>query len=340
MKKVTVLGSCVSRISLLNAEKTEHGFYNGDAEGIALEYFLDKHNMMLATLKPPFTREEVDTIKAETLFDPSACRSLKQQLNKDTIPMLLNGEAEFLIIDLYEFHGFYLTYNDTAFCSQANEFFNTELGIKTADSGLIHKFMYSSLPMEMIFSGIDQFFETIKNKFDSNHIILNRFRANTYMLYKNGQIGFIPDVCKRDFQCHEKYNDFVFKIEEYIINKYNPWVIDISKFFMGDANYWDNWNASHFEKEFYRETYRQIVKIINGQTDIRYYDKVQFFKKSREGYNEDMSRPYDIEFNLRVLELLLSNGDDLWLNVLEQLYIRAPQNERLIEIMTTLGLPL
>lgn len=48
--KVSVLGSCVSRVSLLNGDQQGHGIYNGKELGIELEYFLDKHNIALALM--------------------------------------------------------------------------------------------------------------------------------------------------------------------------------------------------------------------------------------------------------------------------------------------------
>ena len=67
-----------------------------------------------------------------------------------------------------------------------------------------------------------------------------------------------------------------------MVKKYQPYVINISGYFMGDANIWDNLNASHFEGEFYRETYDQIVRIIRGETEERYFDTVNFFNPQRQ----------------------------------------------------------
>lgn len=336
MTKISVLGSCVSRISLLRGYLHEHGIVDGEKNNVELEYFFDKHNLALALLPPPFPREEVEEIVSEMLWDKSRDKSLRQQLNKDTVPMLLDGEAEYLVIDLYDFHNYILSYQDTAFCTQANEFLKTPLFDRHVEE--LIKYNLLEMPTWVVYPMVDRFFECIIKKFDSDHIILNRFRANKYMLYENGQIGYIPDICTRDFQCNEKYNTPCAKLEEHIINKFNPWVIDISRFFMGDANLWDNWNASHFEKEFYRETYDQIIRIVNGQTNCRYYDKVQFFNKERDGYKEDFSRKYDVEHNIEVMKILMEDDDDLWINVLEQCYIRQPDNEELKEYIKAFGL--
>lgn len=168
-------------------------------------------------------------------------------------------------------------------------------------------------------------------KFDSNHIILNRFRANTFYLDKDGKIKFIPEDFKQLFQCHDKMNPKCRRLEEYVINKYNPYVIDISKYFIGDANLWDNLNTSHFEKEFYRETYDQIVRIIDGERTERYFDTVRMFDKNRPGYEEDMEREFDVEYGLQFFEVLLKENNrltELGLNILDKLYAYAPQEDR------------
>lgn len=80
--KVTVLGSCVSRVSLLRGQKTGHGIADGEKYGLELEYFLDKHNIALAMMPPPFSEEEVNTITSSELWDKTRDVSLRQSLMK------------------------------------------------------------------------------------------------------------------------------------------------------------------------------------------------------------------------------------------------------------------
>ena len=68
MVKINVLGSCVSRISLLNGELNGHGIYG---ENMQLGYFLDKQNIVSAMMPPAFSKEEIDSIRAEEIYDPS-----------------------------------------------------------------------------------------------------------------------------------------------------------------------------------------------------------------------------------------------------------------------------
>jgi len=324
--KITVLGSCVSRVSLLYGDISGHGVANSKEVDIELEYFLDKHNIALALMPPPFSKEEVDTISADELTDKSRITSLKQSLMKETIPLLLNSESEYLLMDLYDFHTTFIAYKNTAFSTQANEFVATNLCREHFKE--LSAFCFFDLPNWLYYPLVDLFFERIMEKFDSNHIILNRFRANKFYLDKDGKIKEIPESSKLPFQCHDKWNAKCRELEEYIIQKYNPYVIDISKFFMGDANLWDNLNASHFEKEFYRETYNQIIKIVHNEATERYMENVNFFDRERAGYEDDASHCFDIEEGIKMFESLLGKDDCLGLNVLDKLYMHAPEHEK------------
>ena len=329
--KISVIGSCVSRVSLLDGHQEEHGIHkNINIPDLELEYYFDKHNIALAMLPPPFSEKEVETITADQLCDKPRDKSLRQQLMKKTVPMLMEGDSEYLIMDFYDFHNFVFAYKDTAFCTQANEFCQTELYQKYKND--LRAVNLLELPTWILYGMVDRFFETILQKFDADHIILNRFRANTFFLYTDGKISLIPDACKQPFQCHDKYNGQIRALEEHVIQCYHPYVIDLSKYFMGDANVWDNWNASHFENEFYRETYDQIIRIVTGQAKERYFEKTRLFNPKRRGYGEDAKRCFDVEWGLDIVRLLLENGDDLWANVLELLEIHAPNDERVKEL--------
>ena len=77
--------------------------------------------------------EEVDTITVDELADKSRLHSLKQCLNKSTVPMLLESDAEYLVMDFYDMGINFCTYENTMFATQANEFCQTALYRKYAD---------------------------------------------------------------------------------------------------------------------------------------------------------------------------------------------------------------
>lgn len=188
MIKINVLGSCVSRVSLLDGVQSAHGVLD---DRLDLGYFLDKQNIVCAMLPAPFSREEVDTITVDELSDKSRLHSLKQCLNKSTVPMLLESDAEYLVMDFYDMGINFCTYENTMFATQANEFCQTALYRKYSDKiGIGNLYDIATC---LWYGYIDLFMEKILTKYDSDHIIFNRFRCNTYYLNKDGKVSIIPD---------------------------------------------------------------------------------------------------------------------------------------------------
>ena len=321
--KINILGSCVSRVSMLDGNQNGH---NTAAHDIDMIFFLDKQNIVCAMYPPAFNREEVDAIKAEELWDKTRLRSLQQCLNKDTIQMLMESDAEWLIMYLFDMQTDFASCNDTIFSTCAHEFLNTGLCRKYQQN--IKTGNILALPTWVYYGIVDIFFQTIMQKYDKDHIILNCFRANTYFLDKDGIIKEIPESYKKNCQANDKYNAPLLRLENYIINKYQPVVIDLSKYFMGDKNYWDNIQGAHFEKEFYRETFDIISSIIRGETNERYFSNPRFFIAERRGFDEDMTRNFDVESGIEIFEKLLNANDILWLNVLDKLSFYAPTDDR------------
>lgn len=78
-------------------------------------------------IPPPFSREEVTEIKAEELWDKTRLRALQQCLNKDTLQMLMEFDAEWLVMDQFDMQTDFAVCNDTMFSTCAHEFLNTRL---------------------------------------------------------------------------------------------------------------------------------------------------------------------------------------------------------------------
>jgi len=331
MIKINVLGSCVSRIALLDGDRAAHGIVGEDVE---LGFFLDKQNIICAMMPAPFEKEEIDSIRAEEIYDPTRIRSLKQCLAKDTLDMLFSPKADYIVMDLYDMQNDFAIYNGTTFSTCAHEFFQTELYRKYAKDISVANFML--MPEEKWFHMADVFFDKLMEVYDSDHIILNRFRSNTYYLAKDGYVVNVPENYKRPYHSNDAYNQVLWNLEQHIIEKYNPYVIDLSKYFCGDENYWDNLNGAHFEKEFYRETYEQIMRIVRGESSERYFSEPRFFESNRRGYEEDKVRKFNVDYNIVMFNKLLDSGDVLWLNILDKLNIYAPVDERVKQYMQCL----
>ena len=328
--KINILGGCVSRVSLLDGNQKMHGIAD---ESMELGYFLDKQNIVCAMMPPPFSREEVDAIQADELWDKSRLYTVKQCLNKDTVNLLMESDADYLVMDLYDMQTSFATYKATCFSTCANEVLLTKLLQK--HDGEVSLANFLDFHPALWYGYVDLFFQKIMEKYDSDHIILNRFRCNNYYLAKDGFIREIPDEFKNYFQPNPKYNKQLTELEDYIIEKCNPYVIDLSKYFMGDANAWNNIQGAHFENEFYRETFDQIKRIIKGETDTRYYSEPDFFNPKRRGFEEDRARKFDIEKNMQLMFELMDKQDILWLNILDKLNIYAPEDERVQQYVST-----
>ena len=319
-KKINVVGSCVSRVSLLDGEVKAHGITDDD---LSLGYFLDKQNIVLAMMPNPFTVGEVESISEKELYNPKMLRALQQCLNKRTVEMIMESEADYLVMDFYDFHNDFAVFRNTAFGTMFHEFFNTNLFQKY--KGQIQTSNFMKIPTWVWYPYVDLFFEKILCKYDANHIILNRFRSNQYYLAKDGKVKELSPDFKRPWHSNDKYNDGIRRLEDYVIQKYNPYVIDLSQFFMGEeCEQWDL-NGAHFESRFYQETFLQIKKIILGSEAERYFSKPSFLQDMKTPCFS-VDRPFDVEYALQMIPKLVENQDMLWLNLLNKCYAYEPEN--------------
>lgn len=323
MIKVNVLGSCVSRVALLDGDITGHGIAD---ERLELDCFFDKQNMVCAMLPPPFSREEVDGIRDICMNEKYALRSLKQNLNKDTLQMITESSADWVVVDFMDMHMAHAKYNGTVFATQALEFYRTNLGESLWD---VEKVRFLEQPFEEWKEYVDGFWQQLIGRYGAGHIILNRFRCNRWYMSVEGKVEEIPERFHGPSHPIPGLNQAMLVLEDYIINTYQPWVIDLSKYFMGDQNMWENVQGAHFEKEFYRETFDTIISIIFGETNAKYVSKPYFFDKSRRGILEDKELPLNIEQSIDMMKRFCEEGDLLWMNLLDKLYMRIPNDQRI-----------
>ncbi len=328
--KFNILGSCVSRVSMLNGNRDMHGVYG---EGMKLGYFLDKENIVCAMLPSPFSAEEVVSIQKEELWNKKAIHALKQCMDKSTVRLLMESNADFLVIDLYDFQNDFVIRGQEIFSSCAAEFMNTKVFRDTAQEYRLANFF--NLPAALWRSYIDAFFERIMGKYDANHIILNRFRSGTYYLGKNGLVNLLPNNLKNWYQCSDKYNVQLRDLEGYIIQLINPYVIDLSRYFFCDENFWGAPHGAHAEREFYRESYRHIVEISEGKSEKRCIDVPDFITgETSEEYNREIRQhPLDIDSTLKLLHELKAQDDVLWMNLFHRLRVCYPNDARIEQMI-------
>lgn len=266
---VDILGSCVSRLTFLDGDGSLKGCVDND---IKIKHFFDKNNIAASVMPAPFEKDEIDAIEESELWDHSRLRALKSCLSKDCVNLLLNSEASYLVLDFYDFQNDMACCGNTVFSTCAHEFFNTRLFKNHRNQTKILNFM--NLDPCVWFPYTDIFFEKILKKFDSDHIILNRFRASSSYIDRQGVIKPIPAKFLQPYDANFKYNDGLRLLEEYIIKKYNPYVIDLSRYFITDEREWDNLNGAHFQKVFYKESHKSLRKILFNETKKRYFNRL------------------------------------------------------------------
>ena len=327
MKKVNILGSCVSRVSLLNGDTSGHGIYGEDMKQV---YFLDKQNLVLSMMPSAFSQAEVDSVPEEVLYDKTRIKALRQCLDKSTLKLLMESDADYLVMDLYDFQNDFVVYKDTAFSTCAHEFMNTELFKRDSKNMKISNFM--RMPTWIWYPYVDLFFEKIMAKYDADHIILLRFRSNRYYWAKDGGIKEIPETYRKPWHSNYIYNATLKRLEDYIINKYQPYVIDLSKFYMCSEYEWSNLNGAHFEYRFYRQAFKYITEVVTGKANTRYFAKPEFMW---EGFGvpteQEKDRRFDVEGALELLPKLVEEEDILWINLLHKLNIYAKDDPRVQE---------
>ena len=262
MKKVLVdiIGSCVSRSVFLDGEPGEKGC--ADARIKIIHYF-DKQNIVCCMSPPPFDDATVECITSAEQWDKSDqnLRNMKLTLNKKTMGLLLNSDAEYLFIDLYDFHTPMIGYNNTFFSTFKHEFFNLHIYNKNPDS-FKAMFYFLDLPEWFWYAYIDLFFKEVTKKYTNNKMVLIRFCACNLYLSKKNEVLPIPENYKRPWMSNAKYNDKLRLLEEYIIKKYNPQVIDISKYFIGDENLYSDLQGSHFDINYYKDSFLHVKRIL------------------------------------------------------------------------------
>jgi hypothetical protein len=140
-------------------------------------------------------------ISAEELCDKSRIISLHQCLNKSTVKMLLESDAEWLVMDLFDMQNDFLIFRETAFATCAHEYLRTNSFNKKNDIKVAN---FMNLPKWIWYPYVDIFFEKIlKNMIQ---VISNLFPSNTYYLDKDGRIMEIPDNFKNSYQANDKFN--------------------------------------------------------------------------------------------------------------------------------------
>ena len=320
---IDVHGSCVSRtcFNFIDNSKIQvnHNF---------------SRNHLVSCMMPPvnlyFEHGELVTHKSEY-----AERCMNLALNKKTLPMLLESESEYIVIDFFDFCQPVCGFYDSTFSSYDYTFYRTNAFKENKEN--IIQIDFLNIPTSLWYGYVDLYFKKIKEKF-GDHIILNRLNCSNTYVSKENKLKEIPERL-RHFG-NSTYNQALHALEDYVIEKYCPYVVDISKYFIPDENYNPDTTPVHYEKNYHLLQSDIISRIILkqcvcGGVALRYYDTLTPLITSellrRSISNQDFFTLYqertlpfstdtllDYIFQLQNLDTITSNRN--WISSLYRLY--------------------
>lgn len=251
---VDVHGSCVSRscFNLIDQSK------------IQVQNFFSRNNIVSCMMPPA----ELEFSHGELLQYSSEYseRCMRFALNKQTVPTLLDSNAEYLVVDLFDFCQPVASYRDTTFSTYDYTFYNT--AAYQAQKAQFAMIDFIDVPPCLWYCHVDRYFQLMMEKFKGK-VILNRLSCSNIYLTGKNTIKDIPENLR--FFGDSKYNHMLYDLENYIIDNHCPFVVDISKYFIPDEHYNADTTAVHYEEAYEILQSRIIMEIIEGN-GRRYFD--------------------------------------------------------------------
>ena len=223
--KADVHGSCVS-FSILKKE-TEDGcqIKLGCLDN---NYFFSHINIagsMGERIDIEPTEEELSSL------DGHLRRNLIADLNKSVVPNLLESDAEYLLIDFYDFGRVQWAYRNGSY-THTSFFRETEYWQKI--SGQIEgTFRWIDLPTFLWYGKVDSYFQRMVEKYGRDHIILNRISFNRYYIDKDNSMKEFRRENPRWLGSYRD-NECIRNLEEHVIQKFGIQSIDVAKYFVSD----------------------------------------------------------------------------------------------------------
>ena len=245
MTVVDVHGSCVSRDALNLIEESK----------IKVKHYFSRNNIASSMMPPAsFELEKGALIQYTSEYSE---RCMRYALNKKNIAVLLESDAEFLIIDFFDFCQPVAGFQDTTFSTYDYTFYNTTMYKEHVADFFRVDFM--TLPHCLWYGYVDAYFKLMIEKFKGK-VILNRLNCSRNFLDANRDVKQIPDAF-----CHfgsAKYNEELSALEDYIIKKYPQiYVTDLTKYFIPDYVHNPDTTPVHYEEYFnvlLSQTYEDI----------------------------------------------------------------------------------
>jgi hypothetical protein len=239
MKKISVMGSCVTRDGVEFLEDKKIGLTNYIARSSLVSIVADPLNIA----------------EAEIALDSKFQRQMVEyDLNKRAIAALLNDDSEFLIIDMID-ERFDLLKCKNSYITYSNEFSN---------SGLRDKLKFSRVnkedKMQLWKESVKIFINRISEKYHPERIIVNKVYYSSEYITLENQVKKFSNQSEID----EK-NSFLNEMYEYI-KEHFPGVsfIEYEGVYYADEKH--KWGLSpfHFEERLYKDFCENLTALVEG----------------------------------------------------------------------------
>lgn len=195
--------------------------------------------------------------------DAHHARNLKADLNKEVIPVLLESDAEWLLVDFYDFARIQWAYRNGSFTHVMNLDVAAHEYYEKIKDQIEGAFRWIDLPKFLLHEKMNCYFDQMVEKYGRDHIILNRINLSRYYINKDGVLCEIP--ASMDYLGSYKDNKEIRKLEDYVIDTFGIRSVDVAKYFFADENVNNDILAVHYEEEYYHIAGRIIGAIIKGE---------------------------------------------------------------------------
>lgn len=256
MVLVDIHGSCLSR-NIFNVSKDTN---------ISVNNYFSRNNIVSSMMPPA----DISTTQEELVYNSEySHRCLRNAIEKNTVPLLLKSDSNFLVIDFFDLCQPVVSYKNTTFSTYDYSFFNT-----AAFKNEPEKFQnvnFLDIPTCLWYGYMDIYWEKMIEKFGAN-IILIRVKCRNQYISTNREVKDTPSRLLRFGDA--AFNKQLLELEEYIIQKYNPYVIDVSKYFIADENHNPDVTPVHFEENYSISSWSLMQNIIVNKPKQRYHDNL------------------------------------------------------------------
>lgn len=253
---VDIHGSCVSRT-----------IFNYPAnETVKVKRYFARNNHASSMMPPA----DISTKREELLIHDSeySHRCMRQAIEKQAVPSLMESESEFLVIDFFDFCQPVACYKDTTFSTYDYCFYNTSAFRNERQA--YSSFNYFDVPSCLWYGYIDLYFQKMTRKYGNQNIVLNKLSCFNGYIDKFGNLQPTPEKLLNFGNA--KFNKNMDDLETYVIERYHPYVIDITKYFVPDEHHNPDVTPIHYEESYQEAGWFHTCNILMNKPTQRVFD--------------------------------------------------------------------